>query len=69
MNSNEIVALIEIGNMNVDMATGPDEAMATITKDGTMYIYKYSTATGSWKFNKVIHNVDTSLIDWHLKWK
>ena len=69
MDSNEIVALIEIGKLNVDMAKGMDEAVASITKDGIMYLYKYNTVTRTWKFDKVIHGVDTSLIDWHLKWK
>lgn len=62
MHSNEIVALIEIGHQNVDMAKGTDEAMASIIRDGTMYLFKYSTATGSWKFNKVIRGIDTSML-------
>ena len=59
MRGNEIIALIEVGRIpfsDTSMAIGMNDAMASITKNGTMYLYKFKM--GSWKFHKLILNVD-----------
>ena len=68
MDSNEIVGLIELGHSSFSLpGSGFSEGtQGSFVKGNTMYLYKWNVETQSWKYDKVIHNVDTKLI-WEIK--
>jgi len=68
MKSDEIVGLIELGQSSFSLRGGgwKEGTQGSFVKGDTMYLYKWNVKTQSWKFDKVIRNVDTKLV-WEVK--